>query len=603
LICLGLALFAGANPEPQSSTQADATPQPSAAKTDAPAAKPAPAPMPAAPAASPQPSSGKAADVKSTNPSAPFESGTVINVTTRLVTIDVVATDGKGHAITDLEAKDFTILEDGKPQKVRAFGFQHPREPDPKLEIPKLPPNVFTNIPQFVTNSALNVILVDTLNTSLPDQSYARSQVLHYLDKLPPNEPTAVYVLTDDLKLVHDFSTDAESLKQAVKSTNIKFSVLLDNPLEASTGHADAAMRQTRRRMRIDETMLALESLARSLAGFEGRKNLFWVSEGFPLSINPDATLDPDAEADFDQVENNSTKVAKAAEVLTDAQVAIYPIDARGLAPYTAFSAATPTTGNLRNGAEFGRSLMRESQHFTASHDTMNLLAESTGGKAYYNRNDIDGAIRDGMNDGSTYYLLGYYPDNKTWDGKFRKLQIKVARDGAKLRYRLGYYAADPAAITGKNAKQRERDLGSALMLDRPLLTGIFFEAGVLQPSEKSQNKVTVNYAVDPHTVKIDPGADGLQHAELDCVVQAFSEKGKPVNSIITSEEFSLKPDTYQRVLKSGFRCQNQIDLPPGKYQLRFAIRDNRSGVIGTSSGEVTVTAAVAENKETKKTQ
>jgi hypothetical protein len=204
------------------------------------------------------------------------------------------------------------------------------------------------------------------------------------------------------------------------------------------------------------------------------------------------------------------------------------------------------------------------------------------------------------MNDGSTYYLLGYYPDNKTWDGKFRKLQIKVARAGVKLRYRLGYYAADPAAITGKNPKQRERDLGSALMLDRPLLTGIFFEAGVVPPSEKSQNKVTVNYAIDPHTVRIDPEADGLQHAELDCVVQAFNEKGKPAGSIISSMQFALKQETYQKVLKSGFPCQNQLELQPGKYQLRFAIRDNRSGVIGTSSGDITVTAAVAENKKTQ---
>jgi VWFA-related protein len=600
LILLGLTIWAGANPEPQAASQAEKTPAaaPSQAQTDAPA-KPAPAAAASTPSA--QTSAAKPpAEVKTTSPSAPYESGTVINVHTRLVTIDVVATDGKGHAITDLEAKDFSILEDGKPQTVRAFGFQHPREPDPKFQIPKLPPNVFTNIPQFATNSALNVILLDTLNTSLADQSYARSQVLHYLDSLPANEPTAVYVLTDDLKLIHDFSTDSESLKQAVKSTNIKFSVLLDNPLETASSHADAATRQTRRRMRIDETLLALESLARSLAGFEGRKNLFWVSEGFPLSINPEATLDPDAEADFDEVENNSTKVAKAAEILTDAQVAIYPIDARGLAPYTAFSAAN-SGGNMRNGAEFGRSLMRESQHFAASHDTMNLLAENTGGKAYYNRNDIDGAIRDGMNDGSTYYLLGYYPDNKTWDGKFRKLQIKVTRASVKLRYRLGYYAADLTAITGKNPKQRERDLGSALMLDRPLQTGIFFEAGVIPPSEKSQNKITVNYAVDPHTVRIDPEADGLQHAELDCVVQAFNEKGKPAGSIISSMQFSLKQETYQKVLKSGFPCQNQLELGPGKYQLRFAIRDNRSGVIGTSSGNVTVTAAVAENKENKK--
>ena len=105
----------------------------------------------------------------------------MINVHTRLVTIDVVATDGKGHAVTDLAAKDFSVIEDGKPQTVRAFGFLHPLPPDPKFQLPKLPPNVFTNIPQFGMSSALNVLLLDTLNTSLMNQSYARSRVLHYL--------------------------------------------------------------------------------------------------------------------------------------------------------------------------------------------------------------------------------------------------------------------------------------------------------------------------------------------------------------------------------------------------------------------------------------
>ena len=86
----------------------------------------------------------------------------------------------------------------------------------------------------------------------------------------------------------------------------------------------------------------------------------------------------------------------------------------------------------------------------------------------------------------------------------------------------------------------------------------------------------------------------------MDCIVQAFNEKGKPANSVIASEQFALKPETYQKVLKSGFPCQNQLALPPGKYQLRFAVRDNRTGVIGTSSGQITVAAAVAESKKTQ---
>jgi len=579
-------------------------------------------PTPATPSQTPAPASPPApgaqgADVKSVLPTTTYQSGTVVEVHTRLVMIDVIATDDHGHAVTDLQAKDFNLFEDGKPQKVRAFGFQHPTPPDPALKLPVLPPNVFTNLPLFPPSSAMNVILLDVLNTSLTDQAYARQKLLHYLDNMPANEPTAVYIMGNELRMVHDFTTDHAALKEAVEKTSLESTLLAESPEDdlpssaslagggaPGAGNAQREVEQTPRRMRIDKSLLALQAVAHALAGFEGRKNLIWISAAFPLTINPNISLEDDAEVNFDEFENHGQKVAKTAQILTDSQVAIYPIDPRGLATFSTFSAANRGPSG-RNPAAFGNSLRRDSNRLSAAHDTMNLLAENTGGKAYYNRNDIDKAIYDGVTDGSTYYLLGYYPDNKTWDGKFRKIQIKVERGGVKLCYRLGYYAADPQPAEIKpNLKQRDRDLGEALRLGAPISTSLFFEVAVMPSSPKDQNKVTISYAVSPHSLQIKRGDDGLEHADLECVVQVYNEKGKPVNSALSTAQAAMKPETYQKVLKSGFPCQNQLELQPGSYQLRFAVRDAHTGLIGTSDGKVTVSAVAAEAKpaETWKT-
>ncbi len=601
------------NQKKDDSTPAPA-PQPAATSSQPATSSQTPATPSQTPAASPslpQAPGGKQPGVKAISPSTTYESGTVLQVHTRLVVIDVIATDEHGHAVPDLKATDFSLLEDGKPQKVRAFAFEHPFAPDPNEKFPALPPNVFTNLPLFPSSSAMSVIVMDVLNTSLTDQAYARQKLLHYLDNMPPNEPTAIYIMGDRLKMVHDFSTDHAALKEAVEKTKLESSLLAESPLVELPGSAGAGpgagnaqreLEQTRRTVRIEYSLQALQTIAHALAGYEGRKNLIWISAAFPLSINPNISLEEDSGSPFDEMENHGQKVAKTAQILTDSQVAIYPVDPRGLATFSTFSAANGGGGYSRNPAAFGNALQGESRRLTAAHDTMNLLAENTGGKAFYNRNDLDKAIYDGVTDGSTYYLLGYYPENKKWDGKFRKVQVKVTRGGVKLRTRLGYYAADPQPVEIKpNTKQRDRDLGDALRLGGPTLTSLFFEAGVMPPTPQSQNKITVNYAISPHALRIQRGEDGLEHADLECVVQAYNEKGKPVNSVFSSVQVAMKPQTYQKSLKTGLPCQNQLELQPGSYQLRFAVRDAHTGLIGTSDGKVNVpTIAEVKTPQTK---
>ncbi len=544
---------------------------------------------------------------------AAYESATVLRVTTRLVMLDVVATDSHGHAILDLEPTDFTVLEDGKPQKVRAFGFQHPLASAPKAAKPALPANVFTNIPQFQLSSSLNVILLDALNTPLTNQSYVRQKMLHYIETMSTDSPTAVFTLGQKLRMVQDFTTDPNILKEAVKKASGQPSTLLDNPVsgeeqalyppgffdglpieaQEAIESFEAERTGVQTDLRVRYTLDALQSIGHWLAGYQGRKNLIWISEAFPFAINPDTSVH--AGAEFAGTRNYSNDLSKTAELLTDSQVAIYPVDARGLEGSSTFSAASGggTDRFGRNtglgGPQFGSALLRESSNLFAAHGAMDLLADRTGGKAYYNRNDLDGAVRDGVSDGSTYYMLGYYPDNKEWNGKFRKIQVRVERHGVKLRYRLGYYASDPTAYVKEDPKQRARDLGDALSLDHPVSTALFFEAAVTPPSEPSKSNVTIMYVIDLHALMVEHGDDGAEHADVECVVQAFDEKGKPVNSGGSTVKAAMKPETFQKILQSGFPCKSEIALPAGSYLLRLGVRDNRTGLIGTANAKVNV--------------
>jgi hypothetical protein len=352
--------------------------------------------------------------------------------------------------------------------------------------------------------------------------------------------------------------------------------------------------------LRITYTVSAMNAIAHSLSGYPGRKNLIWISEAFPINIDPNLELTLNV---FAGTRSYSQQIGEAADALTDAQIAIYPIDARGLVTSSLFDASNSGTDKFgrsraRNPALLTNAISNESATLAAVHGTMQEMAERTGGKAFYNRNDIDGAIRRGIEDGSTYYTLAYYPENKDWNGKFRKLKITTERPGVKLRYRLGYYAVDPKSFSDQNQKQRGQAFGDALNLDSPVATALLFEAGVAPPSDKTPNKVLVNFAVDSRALNFENGADGLHHAIVECVVQAYSLKGKFIKQASSTVTANLKPQTYDRVMQGSFPCQQAIELPSGSYVLRLGVRDGHTGLIGTANGRVTVAGAVGDGSK-----
>jgi len=556
------------------------------------------------------------------------ESPIVLRATTRLVMVDVLATDSHGHPVLDLRPQDFTVLEDGKRQAVRVFGLHQPPTDELKpASIPALPPNMFTNIPLFELGSSLNVILLDSLNTPLTGQAHVRNEVLDYIGTLPRGSLTAIYALGQRLAMIQDFTADSRLLREAVEKAGPRTSALLDSastrrqveiyppgfleslpiPIQESLVNFETERSSYQTDERVWYTMDALQSIAHWLSGYQGRKNLIWISEAFPLSINPAATLTLSStlgggsgmpviipnRAEFTAKRSYENAIAKTAAMLADSQIAVYPMDARGVATAPTLEAASTGYDRLGQstamGDKFGTALAHESTDLWEAHSSMDRLAERTGGKAFYDRNDIANGIRDSVKDGSTYYLLGYYPEDKDWNGKFRKVEVKVDRPGLKLRHRLGYFAANPRAYGAEDSKQRAHDLAEAMSLERPASTALFFKATVEPPSPQNNNQAIVVYAVDSHPLALERSFDGVQHADLECVVEAYSEKGKPITYAGSTVHAAMSPKTFQKVQQVGFPCRTEIALAAGNYLLRLGVRDTHTGLIGTANAKINI--------------
>lgn len=488
--------------------------------------------------ASPKPGSNASAD----------HAQSVIRATTRLVILDVVATDDQGQVLSGLKAEDFTALEDGKPQTISAFSFHRPAE---TIAPPRqLPQNVVTNAPAYTSNSCLNIILLDAVNSEFSSHVYAQEMLIKYLGSGPAIQPTAVFALEGKLELLHDFTTDTQVLKDVLAHFTPRGPQHLPDVYAAASPFERRGSFKAGPNAR-ETTFRGILDLAHALAGYPGRKNLIWLSEGFPLNLFPDALIGDGRVV----IEDYSRQAEKIADALMNAQVALYPIDAAGVTQVDRFSQRT----------------------------AMESMAQRTGGKTFINRNDIDTGVRTSIDDGSTYYALEYYPDNKNWDGKFRHIELKVNRPGAKLRYREGYYALGPDS----DAANPVAEFSRALDADAPASRAVLFQAQVTLPAEKGQ-PVLVRFAIDPHTISFQHQSDDLQHGAVSCVVWAYTGKGAPLEFQGESTA-ALKPDVFQQVMHSAFPCTRKLDLKPGHYNLRLGVLDETTFQIGTTSIQVTV--------------
>jgi VWFA-related protein len=518
-----------------------------------------------------------------------------LHVTTRLVLVNVVVTDRAGHTLTDLNKEDFTLLERGVKQHIATFGFEDLDKRRSGQAPRTLPPGYFTNRPEFhAPPGPLTLILLDLLNTLLVDQAYARNKMLEFFEgQTTPPGRTAVLVLGNELRLLQDFTTDSRLLRSALgeprlqrrgqlpeegeqpATPSVKFEGGSANEKEATELYEH--MVQTLHELdkerivattdsRVAVTLKAFRVIARAMARFPGRKNLIWISAAFPLMLLPDPAIPVDLPRSY--IED----MKKTAMLLTDAQVVVYPVDARGLIGSSVADASKQFSGPSLTELElFG------------NHSAMQELARDTGGLAFYNRNDLDRAIESSLAHGSKYYMLGYYPADTNWDGKFRAIEVEVARPGAHVDARHGYFAIDTSFGSGPGIEEYD-ELLLAVTKDPLASTAVTFFAHVLPHLSAARTEVVVEFSVDADTISLPKLDNDQRQCDLEFLVVAISPEGAVVAGQRETLKSSLSPETYATVVKGGLPLRSAVQLSPGRYQLRIGVRDRRSGNIGTTT-------------------
>jgi len=352
------------------------------------------------------------------------ETTPTFHATSRLVLVDVVVTSKKGEFVRDLKAPDFTVLEDGKPQRVTAFSAHASSESASAAAAIQLPPHQFTNYNAPAPEHPISIVLLDMLNTQIVDRAYARQQMLKFLSSLPAGQPVALFTLGSKLQMIQGFTQSSDALVAAAKALvdknesahlqttegEMEDAEATDAELAAMAGRSPAtsgalsqaleAEQEYQMDIRVRSTLAGLRALAQSVAGYPGRKNLIWLSGSFPIAFGPEAA----EQTHLPTYLLYKRDITEVANVLSSSQIAVYPIDVRGLQNIGLSS-------SLRR-APNSNQIDRQVNAQIDTQFTMNDIARETGGEAFYNQNDLKALMQRSLDEGSNYYTLAYVPEN-----------------------------------------------------------------------------------------------------------------------------------------------------------------------------------------------
>ena len=549
--------------------------------------------------------------------------------TTREVVIDVVVTKNNGEPVTGLGKQDFALMEDGKPQSIDFFEERSITTPMPAatLTMPPMPAGMHTNVPPAPESDAVNVLLLDTLNTEPQQQAYVHREVMDFLTHMQPGTRVAIFMLGSKLRFVQGFTTDTSQLIAALndKQNGMKAeknhaavsrsdqaddaSVVAQLQVMQASPFAIAAIQQAQADSRAFDygdrasmTFEALNYLGHYLAGVSGRKNLIWFASSFPVIIFPSAEQRQTTKQNA-AVPGYLDKVRTTADLFTISRIAVYPIDAEGMMmehigeAEAAGAGVGGAPGHV--GSQTDSMMNPYSAGATERANTINAmeqLASSTGGKAYFNTNNLNAAMRNAINDGASYYTLSYSPTEKKMDGSYRQIEIKLARGKYKLAYRRGYNAEDTTVSENKSGAD---PLVPLLQFGMPSATGILYgvrvEPAAIQPASDApragQNqklnapltRFDVDLIVRADDVVLQSEQQGVRSGKILVGLKAYDRDGNALNWVGDSETLDVKPDQYRTIQDKGLSAHLEIDLPSNtSVHLVTAVYDFNSGKAGT---------------------
>jgi VWFA-related protein len=397
------------------------------------------------------------------------------------------------------------------------------------------------------------------------------------------------------LQVIHDFTGNSEALVRAIDHYRIRSSMeqtastpaiedntwLAENGQEANIIAAmDAFLNSANdlsARYYIEQrttiTLRALEAIANHLASLPGRKSLVWVSAGFPFTYGSNTMrLNQLSEG----VKNFSEVLSHTAQSIANANVAIYPVDARALigsATINPSMGAALVTNTARQAATIDTQATDE---VFASHSTMQELADQTGGRASYDTGDVQGAIRRALDDSQTTYTLGYYPSDTRFDGNFRSIKVSVKRPGVQLKYRRGYYAF-PDEPSDDAHRQKALSAAATSMLDS---TGVGFSVEVTK-STSGNAAMQLVMDIDTNSIKLEPVQDNWAGG-LDVMLAQFDGKANLLKSSGRQVTLNLTAADREQLLRHGFVLNAPIQVKENCDHIRIILRDVKTGAIGS---------------------
>ncbi|MGH9774777.1 MAG: VWA domain-containing protein [Candidatus Acidiferrales bacterium] len=492
----------------------------------------------------------------------------ILSVTTRLVRIAVLVQDKSGKPITGLTQKDFNLFDDKKPQAIQFFAVETSQAlpAGGQLQIR----DTYTNemAEQNGVPSNLTVILLDSFNTGFLDQATVRNQVVKFLLTIQPQDRVALYALGSHLRVLHDFTSDATSLLEALKKYQGESTQDVDAPQSGPTNQYNRALVELFEESGESETQAlsldhvhftaeALRMIANHVGSLPGRKNLVWVAGSFPLNFESSA-LGRTADGRKIPFATDSELTMQA---LNNANMAIYPVDARGLID------PGPNGEGVRVTKEVDISSLGAMQN----------LARRTGGRAYFNSNDIMGSVRKTIDDSRVTYELGFYPAEVKWDGSFHAIRVKVNRPGVQVQTRDGYYAlAKP-----DEALPTQSQLISEAAVSPVEATGIRVSVRVHSLSEEGQRKLGVSVFVPAEQLELEQG-NGKWSDSVDITFFQLDNRKLVLQSRFKALPLSLDTEAYGRMMQEGLSLTGELEIQPNASELRVIVLDAGNGKIGS---------------------
>jgi VWFA-related protein len=515
----------------------------------------------------------------------PNSSGTfTLKVQSDIVLTNVVVRDKKtGAVVKGLKESDFTILENGKPQRVASFDYQNVDEAavlqekstvSGKASVADLLNRDFAASPEALKDHRLIVIFFDLSSMQPEDVQRAVEAGQDYVNKkMQPADLVSLVSLDTGLSMDQDFTSNKAALLKGLGKYNGTEGTGFANGNEGGTsggtsddGSSFTADDSEYNSLNTDRELYAIRTIAKSLEKVDQRKSLLYFSGGLTRQ----------------GVENQASMRAATNEAVK-ANMAIYSIDSRGLEALPPVGNASK--GSLRGNAAYsGGGVQSQLDANFGSQETLGTLSSDTGGKAFFDSNDFAPAFQQVQHDTEAYYIVGFHSTNTARDGSYRHLTVKVNRNDVKIDYRPGYYA--PADFLHQKTEDREQALTEQLRSDLPATDVAVYLQALYFRLDDNKFFIPISLIVPGsqiHTVK----NGDRDKANIDIIGQVKNSQGIVVGNVRDNVKLAL--DASQQVQRKNIQYSTGFTLAPGKYHLKFVVRENQTGAMGSFETDLQV--------------